>query len=172
MGLSRCAILISDVNEDETVNLAKTLGLISSEPKCVNKDADQSEIAGSQVGVNIVGSWGVLFSEVDPFFQKDFTESFSKISKNKKIFTWLTESASGGLWFEFFNNGKLIRKWVEVEGEVAVNIGDALPEEPKEFFTEDEGNEERDEWSILALSEKITGVTEDIMFDGKYNIYQ
>jgi len=72
----------------------------------------------------------------------------------------------------FFNNGQLIRKWIQVEGEVAVNIGDELPEEPKDYFNEEFTEEERDEWSILALAEKITGISEDIMFDGKYNIYQ
>ena len=172
MGLSRCAILISDVNENETVNLAKKLGLISKEPICINEKTDQSEISKGQVGINVVENWGIIFSEVDPFFQKDFNEIFSKISKNKKMFTWLIESSSGGLWFDFFNNGQLIRKWIQVEGEVAVNMGDELPEEPKGYFNEEFTEEERDEWSILALAEKITGISEDIMFDGKYNIYQ
>jgi hypothetical protein len=173
MGLSKCAVLISETNENELVEICKILGLLSKDFKCVKSGVDQSLIDDEEFGIAVISGWGVIFSDVGPFLEKEYTDYLSEISKDKKLFYWLTESASGGLWFEYFINGTLIRKWVEIEGEVAVNYGQELPEEPSGLFTSDyDEEEERDEWALFDLAEKLTGISTDIMFDGQYNVYR
>ena len=85
---------------------------------------------------------------------------------------WLTQSAAGGLWFGYLEGGTLVRKWVEVEGEVVESFGQALKEEPPDLFSEHpDQDRDRDENSVLALAAAITGISEEHLFSMPFTVF-
>ncbi len=106
-----------------------------------------------------IKDWLVFAGEISQVigYEKNITEKLSSLSKNTNLFMWLNQDVTGALWFEYHDNEKLKRKWVEIEGDVIENIGTPLSKEPKNMFSSD-GCGERDKWSIINLAEKITGI--------------
>jgi hypothetical protein len=106
-------------------------------------------------------NWLVYAADINQVLEHEekLTEKLSPLSKNTKLFMWLTQNVTGALWFEYHENGELKRKWFEIEGEVQSNIGAPLPEEVKGMFTSEEDEDgERDEREVIKVAEKITGI--------------
>ena len=169
--MNRCAILVEKANAGKLFDIGVSLGILTTESKNLKSDCDQSELNDNDVGIAEIDGWGVLFTDCLPFLEQE--PKLSRFSENTKIFFWLTESTSAGLWFEYHVNGVLIRKWIEIESKVLVNEGDALVEEPVGFFTsEDDEDGERDEWKIVDLAEKVTKVPSEKLFSDIFDIYR
>lgn len=172
MGLSRCAIYVKGADETELLGLARQLNLIGTGSTESRPAAEQSEIGDDEFGIAVQSGWGVLFLDSGPMLDFEMTPMLSSASIQRQVFMWLTQSTSGGLWFEFHQGGRLARKWVEVEGEVVESFGPPLDQEPPGLFPAVPDTEgERDEWSVLAVAAAMTGISEDQLFSMPFSVF-
>jgi len=145
-------------------DIAKKLNIITTSTPLQEEYVDGMMINEPQVGINVFDNCAVLLA--DPLVERQYSDELLELSQNKKIFFWVTVSAVGGVWFEYYQNGELVRNLVYVEGELAEDFGDKLKEEA---FLED--GEELDESDVIELSYRVMDISSDIMFDGKYKRY-
>lgn len=170
--MNQCMIILKNADVNQLLDLVKVLGVLTKSNEQIESDSDPMSLEENQIGIAQIGDWGVLVSGCYLFLEKEATPILTSFSDNTKVFFVLTESTSAGLWFEYHVNGELIRKWVEVESEVAVNFGEALPQEPGNFFTSEPDEEgDRDEWKLFDLCEKVTQVSTEKLFNNTYEIY-
>jgi hypothetical protein len=170
--MSYSAVLLSDCDEAGALVAANVLGLIPPDSSSSERGS-YDVLSESVVGIASVSGWGVIFCDSGVFLGlEDALGKLSEASKGRRLFFWLTQSASGGLWFEAHEDGELKRKWLEVEGEVEENEGTPLPQEPEGFFNSDEDEEgERDEDALFELSDAVTGVSTEEVFACSFAIY-
>ena len=74
--------------------------------------------------------------------------------------------SSDGLWFEYYDKGKMCRQWISVEYEVAGNSGEYLKEEQILGYPFiDEAYEDVGEEMFYELINEITGFNVTTMID-------
>jgi len=167
-----CTILIKISDRDFILQLAIELGVLNKNFDKISSSSNPLNLNIKEIGIAQFGEWCVLVLDCNPFLESEATTVLTKYSNNTEIFFLLTESTSAGLWFEYHVNGQLIRKWVEVESQVAVNMGEPLKQEPYEFFTSEPDEEgERDEWKLFELCEKVTQICAEKLFSNCLTVY-
>ena len=169
MGMSRCAIYLSECDEAEAVRIAIDIGILDACEAPIRKVSDQSEVHESEIGVSSIGNWAVIFGDSDGFIDGEHFASITSYSKERSVFCWLTQSTCGGLWFELHRNNELRRKWIQIEGVVEMNFGEKLHEEASNVFTSDPDSGEEEE--ILDLAGRITGITDNQIFNIPFTVY-
>ncbi len=170
MGLSRCAIYLSASSAAEALSIVHKAGLLPS--KIDSRSAqDQSCIGREEIGIIEENGWGLIFADSASFFQEDALEFLKSASYGRVVFMWLTQSTCGGIWFELWKDGKLIRKWIEVEGTVVENFGPTIPQESEGVFSGTPLNEDLDEWSVIELAEAVTGISVSRIFDEPFTVF-
>ena len=104
-------------------------------------------------------NWHIILGDVRAFLVDDISDRLSAVSSRGRVFCIIAESTSGGLVFELHENGKVRRKWMEVDGVVTANLGEPLPEEPHGLFTDSrDADGERDFWKAVTVAEGVTGL--------------
>lgn len=93
-----------------------------------------------------------------------FSDKLRTASLGGRIFFWFTASSTGEVLFELHEDGVLCRRWAESEGQVLANLGTPLAEEAGLVEPEQDGGPMHDEWSMLELAERLTGISEDQHF--------
>jgi len=172
MAMSRCAILVKNATPADMLRVGLELGVMGANPSKLGLSENQSSIENGEFGVAVANEWGLLFSDSGPYLENVATDLLTELSDTNKIFFWLTQSTTAGLWFELHENGILRRKWVEVESQVIENFGTALPEEPENLFTSEHDQEgERDEFKLLQLAEQVTGLSDELLFTMAFEVY-
>lgn len=167
--MSRCAIYVS--GEGDPLEIAIAAGVLHPGARKLRAVADQSEIHENEIGIASAKGWRVLFASSGPFLDGEVFARLVSLSQGRTIFCWLTQSASGGLWFELSKDGGVVRKWFEVDGRVEHNLGSPLHEEHPGMFGPESNQEGGDEWDVVALAGKITGVSEDDLFAMPFDVY-
>jgi hypothetical protein len=169
MGVSRCAIYLSETSESEAIAVASAIGVISEKPKFLRRASDQSDVQAGEIGIGSFGAWAVIFSESGPFLEGEHFINVARLCSGKTVFCWLTQSAAGGLWFEQHTKGQLVRKWIYVDGAVEFNEGAVLPEEIEGLFALD--SDGGDEWEIVDLAGRVSGISSDELFNMPFSVY-
>ena len=172
MGLSASAVYISEPNVG--VEAAIALGLVEAEAsKC--RDAEAGFIGGPGVRVATLRGWSVLLFDGGDNIEllSQLSTSLMSISNDRTILFWCTQSTVGLVWFEIHAKGSLIRRWVEAEGQVMKQHGEAVAEEAGLVdAATHEGGPLHDEWSMLRLVQAITGITEGEHFENAGPVYR
>jgi len=163
MGLSKSVILVSNVNEEELVKIAKEIEILSKNALSQERKTNLIEVKRHEVGIHIENNCGIIIAE--PLLEKEYTEILESLSKNRKILFWTSISSMDGVWFEYFKNTEILRKYVAMEGETVMNIGEPLLEENGLF-------EEGDFSELIELGEKLMGVSDELMFEGEFNVFR
>ncbi len=177
MGMNYGAVLLSDCKEKDISGIAEILGIIPPNTKSCGQGSCDS-LSESLVGITNISGWGVILCDSGIFIEREeivenLSENLSTVSKECRLFFWLTQSVTGGLWFEYYENGESRRKWLEMEGEVIENEGIPLPQEPEGFFNGEEDEEgERDEEKLLELADAVTGITTEEIFASTFTLYR
>ncbi len=173
MGMNYGAILLSNCKEKELLGIAEILGIVPPNTKSCGQGSCDS-LSESLIGITNISDWGVILCDSNIFMEREeIIENLSTASRERRLFFWLTQSVTGGLWFEYHENGKSKRKWLEIEGKVIENEGAPLPQEPEDFFNEDEDEEgERDEEKIFELVDAVTGITTKDIFACTFTLYK
>jgi hypothetical protein len=173
MGLSAGAIYVSEAGVGK--DLAARLGLIkpgSAPIKHGEKGFDVKD--GLRIGAAADGAWSCILGSPHALMPRmeHLSTALTEQSQGRKIFFWYTQSASGGVVFEIHENGALIRRWVEAEGEVFEDVGDPIPEEEGLVDRDNhEGGPLHSEWTVLDLAAKMTGISVDEHFDMAGPVY-
>lgn len=172
MGLSAGAIYVSEPGVG--LDVATSLGLVARGISPIKHTEPGFDVGdGIRVGVN-TGAWSVLLGAPDALLphMEGLTEKLSAQSGGRKVLFWYTQSSTGGVIFEVHENGALRRKWIESEGQVFEDIGTPTPEEEGMVDrAAHEGGPLHSEWSVIALAEKMTGVTVDQHFEMNGPVY-
>ncbi|WP_141513335.1 hypothetical protein [Ramlibacter sp. WS9] len=172
MGLSAGAIYVSEAGVGK--DLAERLGLIkpgSAPVKHAEKGFDVED--GLRIGA-ADGSWSCILGSPHALLPRmeHLSNDLTGQSHGRKILFWFTQSTSGGVVFEIHENGTLLRKWVEAEGKVFEDIGDAVPEEGGLVDRDThEGGPLHSEWTVLELAARMTGISVDEHFDMDGPVY-
>ena len=169
MGMSRCAIYLEDCDLPNAVRIAKASGLIDVLALPIRSVSDQSGIFHGEIGFAEYGGWALIFADPDMILDQGGFENFASRVGSRKLLCWLTVSASGGLWFEIHENGRLVRKWVQGDGSVEENFGDEIPGEEGNFTMDPDGG---GEWEIVDFAGEITGITCDVLFKIAFEVYE
>lgn len=167
--MSRCAIYFSGA--DGPLEFAVAAGLLPADARRLRAAADQSDIHDGEIGLATTQGWHVVFANSGPFLDGKMFARVASLSQGRTIFCWLTQSASGGLWFELSRDGVVLRKWFEVDGRVEHNFGNPLPEELPGMFGAESNQEGGDEWDIVDLAGKITGISDEELFAMPFDVY-
>jgi hypothetical protein len=147
MGVSIAAIAVERTNLFSVIDALLNIGFAKEKSKGMKK------LAFSH-GENERWTW--ILCDVGAVLTEPVFELLHKRSSEGRIICALAQSTSGGLWFEVSANGVVIRRWMEIEGNVEFNEGEPFPEEPKGLFNSDK-NSERDVWSLADLFKEFTG---------------
>lgn len=106
--------------------------------------------------IGIIGhdQWAAAVMEPSAAFDEAFSEYLLTLSRNRDVFMMLTQSSTGGLWFELCRQGQRVRQWIEIESQVVSNTGTPLNAQDAKWFSEqpDEGGE-RDFWKLVEMAE-------------------
>lgn len=105
--------------------------------------------------------WIITLLDPEFCFNESFTLTLSNFSKNINIFYALSQDVTGGLWFEYHQQGELKRQWIELEGNIVSSMGDFTLLE--QSFVSQECYE-RDTWEIFKLVHDITGFDLSTLF--------
>lgn len=172
MGLSAGAIYVSQPGVG--LELAARLGLLKlkgsplrhAEPGFDLKD-------GLRIG-DVSGSWSVILGSPYALLPRmeTLSSALTEQSRGRRVFFWYTQSSNGGVIFEIHEDGALRRKWIESEGQIVEDVGTPVPEE--EGLVDrlgHEGGPLHSEWTVIALAEKMTGLTVDDHFEMQGPVY-
>ena len=142
------------------------LSIFVKDQKEIGKIYFDEPIDDLEVAIGKINNWTFLWSNIKLILKMDLDELSDKLTtlsiQNGHIFLWFYESVSGGLHFEFHENGLLLRKWTEVGNEVVQNIGEKIQQESSDIFNsecDEEGT--RDEWKVVELMEAISDLSWD-----------
>ena len=110
---------------------------------------------GDVIGMGYLGDpaeWTVLWGDV--FLGWDtFEEARAALERLAgevtEVLHWGVEGTSGAQGFTLWQDGRRVRTWWEVEGNVKENEGEPLSFEPPGLYT-DESDSSRDEWQIVV----------------------
>jgi hypothetical protein len=174
MGLSTGVIYISE--PDVGLSVAQVLGLLQQEVIPLH-DVEPGFPPTGVLRVATMHGWSIIMADTGVFLQtlNELSSRLSSLSLGRKIFWWVNQSTSASLLFELHDNGALQRRWSESEGEVLEQYGSPLVQEasrdPHDSNTSSDSGPTHDEWTMLALSQAITGLTEDEHFELTGNAY-
>lgn len=119
---------------------------------------DNTELLNLTVSQKLVfltnNDWIITFIDPSYCLEKNFISTLTRLSKQTDIFMVLTQSITGGLWFEYHQQGELKRQWIEVEGEILSNLGEPISYESS-FITKE--SYERNEWELFDMIKQVTG---------------
>lgn len=170
MGLSFCCIFVSVEDDISPLEVGQRLGVLSSSAKMTGKVAGVMAIPSGGVALGRFGEWSVVCGNSGLFIRQDHAMALDEISRSGRVFMWLTQSVTGGMWFEFHQGGLTRRRWVQIEGEVMECVGEPLPEEPVGMFTEGV-SEDWDESQVIELGEKVTGIAWEALCGMEFEVY-
>jgi hypothetical protein len=165
MGLSAGAVYFNHPGRGREV--AMDLAMIGPTEKPTNHNGRGFDVAD---GIRLVdhGQWSVILLSPEVFYRvaETLSPSLSGLSRGGRVVSWYTQSASAGVVFEVHEAGDVRRRWVEAEGEILEDVGTPLQEEEGLIDPEDfEGGPHHDEWSVLALVERLTNISVDTHFE-------
>lgn len=142
------AVLVKSDAVKDPIKFLKDLGF--SEPKEVLGPTEEECVI-----VCLCGQWSVVWgppvldllvsSEKDP-------HRFMDISKKTNLLAFAFESTSGSSGFDWYVNGKRVRSFWKIEGEVYRNEGKPLFKDETEFINV----EEEDGLDLIPLLERLT----------------
>ena len=168
MGLSASVIYISE--PEVGLKSAVSLGLVK-EGATPLKVADPGFPTDGDVRISCAKGWSVVMLSMEDDALR-LSDLLSTLSKGRKVFFWCTQSTAGLVWFEMHIDGALRRRWGEAEEQVMEQIGEPLPEEHGLVdMTTYESGPIHDEWSMLSLTESLTGLSQDDHFENTGPMY-
>lgn len=112
-------------------------------------DAISATSDGDAIAIASADGWTSIWGSMVMVIVDD--DDLAKASRNSEILSFLMEGASGSYMFEWWENGKPIRKRFTQAGEIVLNDGTPLPQE-KAIFE----NEPDEEEQIFALIDELT----------------
>ena len=172
MGLSAGAIYVSEPGVAKEVAIG--LGLMAATASPVGHGEVGFDLQGGGIRLGEVGGWSVILGSPEALWPhlETLSAKLAAQSPGRKIFFWLTESASGTVFFELHENGELRRKWAEGEGTVLEDVGEPIPEEAGVVDRENhESGPLHDEWTVMEIAEKLTGLSVDQQCDLEGPLY-
>jgi hypothetical protein len=107
---------------------------------------------GTAIAARVAG-WTVVCGDVPVhMLEDDETARLADLSRDRVVVRWATESVTGAIGLDVFDNGEHRRGFWQMEGEVSRNVGAPLPGEPPGGF---QGLEpyDMDEWKIVEVME-------------------
>jgi hypothetical protein len=93
-------------------------------------------------------------------------EALARWSESTRIYSFLTEGASGTHGFAWYANGRRQRVCLRQQGEIVFEGGSALPEERKAEVLEPD-----EEQRLFVLMEGLTGVSMDAAISQTFALY-
>jgi hypothetical protein len=105
---------------------------------------------GTVAVLSLANGWRVLWGWITlewPDFDA-LRQGVERASQGGEAVFWFAEGTTGACGFMVFADGRCVRSWWEVEGEVEENGGDPLHGEPPGLFG-GEPDFERDEWTVV-----------------------
>lgn len=106
---------------------------------------------GTLAVLSLANGWRVLWGWITlewPDFDA-LRQGLERASEGGEAVFWFTEGTTGACGFMVFADGRCLRSWQEIEGEVVENEGAPLPGEAPGLFG-DEPDSERDEWTVVG----------------------
>lgn len=170
MGLSLCCVFISVGDDISALEIGQRLGILSATAKNIGQVNGALALGDRVLGVGRSGDWVLVCGHSGLFFGNDPAAALDEISRTGRVFMWLTQSVTGGMWFEFHQDGAMRRRWVQIEGEVMECAGEPLPEEPAGMFSES-ADEDRDESHVIELGERVTGISFQSILEMELEVY-
>jgi hypothetical protein len=129
-----------------------------------------SEGRDGVLGMGYLGDpaeWTVLWGDV--FFGWDTAEeartALDQLAEEvTEVLHWGVESVVSAQGFTLWREGRCVRSWWEMEGEVTENEGEPLPFEPPDLYTNAPDSEGvRDEWQVVVPPvEAVVGPWEEV----------
>lgn len=157
MGLSLCVIAIKTSDEKKLAELTQLFDL--SEPIPYSGDEDLLLMVYEQKNVYYKkNDFITIFMNEECFFSNDFDnieKNLATLSANSEVLMCLTQSVTTTFWLEYYQNGNMLRRWVEQEYEEQMNIGDPIPAE-LDYMSKD--IYERDEDDFMDIVKNFSGI--------------
>ena len=172
MGLSAGAIYVSEPGVG--LELASHLGLIKRGASPIKHAESGFDVKDGVRIAAVPQSWSVILGAPRALLPRmsKLSQALTDQSKGRKILFWYTQSSTGGVMFEVHEDGVLQRKWIESEGQVIEDLGAPVPEEEGLV---DRANHEsgplHSEWTVIAIAERMTGITVDQHFEMQGSVY-
>ena len=142
------AILIRNDLSKDYDGLFEKLGLIGGQATGTVSFDDAASTFNEGVAVGTVDGLTALWGSLALVMVDE--KALAKIAKKSNVLQIILEGTSSTAGFTWWNDGKVVRKWMRQDGEVIMNDGKPLREEKKAFIDED------DEQAVLRLLMSLT----------------
>ena len=137
-----------------------------------NFDAILNGVDEDEVADGTVDDYRLIIMEPSLFLDEKLTDILSSISVDGSVFMLFIQNVTGGIWFEYHEQGMLKRQWVEIESVIQSNLGASLNDLDATIFADSsDENEPRDPQKALELAEDVMGIKFD-KFSGIFNMYE
>lgn len=157
MGLSLCVIAMKTSDEKKLAELTQLFGL--SEPIPYTGDEDLFSMIYEQNNVYYKkNDFITVFMNEESFCSNAFDnieKNLATLSANSEVLMCFTQSVTTTFWLEYYQNGNMLRRWVEQEYEEQMNIGDPIPAE-LDYMSKDKY--ERDEDDFIDIVKNFSGI--------------
>lgn len=101
-----------------------------------------------------VAGWTVVCGDYPPDMLDDGeTARLAELSRGRKVVRWATQSVTGAVGLDVFDDGAHRRSFWQMEGEVERDLGEPLPGEPAGGFQALDPFD-RDEWKIVEAVQR------------------
>ncbi len=117
-----------------------------------------------------VDGWSLLFGGLPfGFGEEDETAELETLSRGRTLARWVVERTVGGVGFDLYADGRIVRAFMQTEGEVDRAEGEPVEGEP-EGGLEAADPFEVDEWTVVRVIERHV-LPWERMSEADYQVY-
>jgi hypothetical protein len=117
-----------------------------------------------------VDGWTLLFGGLPPGLgDAEETAELETLSRGRTLVRWLVERTVGGVGFDLYADGALVRGFLLTEGEIERSDGEPVQGEPAGGLDEVDPYE-LDEWTVVGVIERHV-LPWDRMAQADYQVY-